>query len=88
MSKTRAFGVQVWFWPRNSSSVPEEISYGVQEGEPIYPSWSWGPPSANFPMDSSYCNYNQHFNAHHMVFDLTLCVGAFSPCLLLQLDHC
>ncbi|KAI0256408.1 glycoside hydrolase family 16 protein [Lactifluus subvellereus] len=73
MSKTRSHGVQVWFWPRNSPSIPTEISRDAQKGEPVSPDWSWGPPAANFPMYPGYCNYEQHFNAHQMVFDLTLC---------------
>lgn len=79
MSKTQFHGVQVWFWPRDSPSIPVEISNDAQEGDLIIPDWSWGPPAANFPMYPGYCNYDQHFNAHKMVFDLTLCVSALSP---------
>jgi len=34
-------------------------------------------PAANFPMRKGYCDYDQHFDAHKMVFDLTFCVSAF-----------
>jgi hypothetical protein len=88
MSKTQTSGIQVWFWPRSSSLVPPEIRHGAAKDVPIFPDWSWGPPSANFPMDSGYCDYAQHFNAHRMVFDLTLCVSAFSPSLLPRLVYC
>jgi hypothetical protein len=81
MSKTRISGVQVWFWPRNSPFIPQEICEGAEfdEHEPIFPNLSWGAPAANFPMYPGYCNYTDHFNAHKMVFDLTFCVCPFYP---------
>ncbi|KAI0046071.1 glycoside hydrolase family 16 protein [Auriscalpium vulgare] len=68
MSKTHDKGVQVWFWSRFAGWIPPEIQFG---GENIYPNPTWGTPAATFPMDM--CDYDSHFNAHQMVFDLTFC---------------
>jgi len=81
MSKSPATGIQVWFWPRNSASVPSEISQGVPKGQAISTA-AWGDPAANFPMLSGYCDYASHFNAHAITFDLTFCVSGLSSHLL------
>jgi len=79
MLKSRDCGIQIWFWPRDSPDVPKEISDGgVFEGEPLFPNPTWGAPAANFPLDPSSCGYDQFFDAHQMVFDLTFCVSDFS----------
>ncbi|KZT22212.1 glycoside hydrolase family 16 protein [Neolentinus lepideus HHB14362 ss-1] len=39
----------------------------------IAPDESWGWPEAAFPTGDSNCGYEQHFDAHQMVFDLTFC---------------
>ena len=36
---------------------------------------SWGIPAANFPFLPNYCNYDEHFDAHQIIFDLTFCVS-------------
>jgi hypothetical protein len=83
MLKSRNLGVQVWFWPRDSPRTPEE----VLGGESLTPDdVTWGRPAANFPMKQGHCDYDSHFNAHRMVFDLTFCVSAFLPCLLLLIE--
>ncbi|KAI0308543.1 concanavalin A-like lectin/glucanase domain-containing protein, partial [Amylostereum chailletii] len=68
MSKTRDTGIQVWFWPRNSPHVPPEVRWGA---EIIVPGVTWGTPAASFPLDQ--CKYDDHFDAHQIVFDLTFC---------------
>ena len=85
MLKSRDCGIQIWFWPRNSSSTPPEIAMGTWKGEPLIanPLDTWGPPDANFPLDPNYCNYDQFFNAHQIVFDLTFCVRDFFIGLLI-----
>ena len=76
MSRSRDCGIQVWFWSRNSPDVPPEIARGgLFQGEPLFPNPTWGEPAAAFPMDPDYCNYDQYFNAHMIIFDLTFCVG-------------
>ncbi|KAH9985818.1 glycoside hydrolase family 16 protein [Russula compacta] len=79
MSKSQSSGIQVWFWPRNSPDIPPEICNGA---EVLTPNPTWGAPAANFPMYPNYCDYSSHFNAHIIVFDLTLCgdwAGAVWP---------
>ncbi|TFK53690.1 hypothetical protein OE88DRAFT_1655938 [Heliocybe sulcata] len=39
----------------------------------ITPDQSWGNPEAAFPTQDDNCGYEQHFDAHQMVFDLTFC---------------
>ncbi|KAH9033134.1 glycoside hydrolase family 16 protein [Lactarius hengduanensis] len=64
--------VKIWNWKRRGS-VPHVIRNGARRGQPVVPDASWGPPDANFPFNPDYCNYDQHFNAHQIVFDLTFC---------------
>jgi len=76
MSKTRDSGIKIWFWRRGDHTVPPEISHGpTWRGGVLIdlPNPSWGDPAAYFPLDPGHCNYNQYFNAHVMVFDLTFC---------------
>jgi hypothetical protein len=74
-SRSRDCGIQIWFWPRDSPGVPAEIAQGG--GEALSPDPTWGEPAAAFPMDPGYCNYDQYFNEHEIIFDLTFCVGGF-----------
>jgi len=96
MLKSRDCGIQIWFWPRNSPDIPPEIALGgAWKGEPLIanPLDTWGPPDANFPLDPNYCNYDQFFNAHQIVFDLTFCgdwagnVWASSGCGIDSCEH-
>jgi hypothetical protein len=73
ISRSRDNGIQIWFWQRNNPSVPPEIAHG--QGESLSPNPTWGEPAADFPLDPNDCNYDQHFNAHMIIFDLTFCVG-------------
>jgi len=76
MSKTRDSGIKIWFWQRDDPAVPPEISHGASwPGDVLInmPNPTWGDPAAYFPLDPSHCNYDQYFNAHVMVFDLTFC---------------
>ena len=76
--KSRTLGIQVYFWPRNVINlIPSEVRECGSGGGYLYPDFSWGLPAANFPMDPVYCKYDEHFNAHEIVFDLTFCVRAF-----------
>ena len=69
MQKSR-HGIYVWFWSRDDPTVPPAVRFGL---DMIFPGVGWVFPSAAFPLAS--CDYNSHFNAHKMVFDLTFCVG-------------
>ena len=89
MSKTRDYGIRIWFWQRDDPTVPPEISHGASwRGDVLIdmPNPTWGEPAAYFPLDPSLCNYDQYFNAHAIVFDLTFCVRDFSTGLLYFLN--
>ena len=73
MEKTKEDGVRIWFWARSDNNVPSEIKYPLAGGV-VSPGPTWGAPSAHFPLGDS-CDYDSHFNAHIMVFDLTFCVS-------------
>lgn len=73
MQKT-ADGVNVWFWSRWDPTVPHEIKTGADN---VNPGLAWGLPAAKFPVTT--CDYASHFNAHQIIFDLTLCVSLSYP---------
>jgi hypothetical protein len=75
MVRSRTLGIQIYFWPRDSANVPPEIFESGSAGGQLFPDFSWGIPAANFPMCPDLCNYDAHFNAHQIVFDLTFCVS-------------
>jgi hypothetical protein len=81
MSRSRDYGIQVWFWPRNCDVPPEIAQGGLFKGDMLFPNPTWGKPAADFPLDS--CKYDQYFDAHQIIFDLTFCVSHF-PCFLLD----
>ncbi|KAJ7497235.1 glycoside hydrolase family 16 protein [Mycena latifolia] len=62
-------GIHMWFWSRNDSTVPLEVSQGISTVNPD--PTLWGVPDATFPADE--CDYASHFDAHKIVFDLTFC---------------
>ncbi|KAJ3534323.1 hypothetical protein NMY22_g6974 [Coprinellus aureogranulatus] len=70
MERTNSF-FKVWFWPRNSGSVPSDLRNGAQTIDtsswPIITGYSCGA----FP--NSQCNIAQHFAAHNIIINLTLC---------------
>ncbi|KAK0457727.1 glycoside hydrolase family 16 protein [Desarmillaria tabescens] len=70
MSKDDINGVRVWFWPRNSSSIPAEV---IQPSNFVQiRTDNWGSPDASFPVDR--CGYDAHFLGEHItVFDITFC---------------
>ncbi|RXW14480.1 hypothetical protein EST38_g11373 [Candolleomyces aberdarensis] len=59
--------LKVWFWARNDSSVPREVREGQGSVRPD----TWGTPTAFFP--DTNCNMDQHFAAHNIIINLTLC---------------
>ena len=82
----RSDSVKIWFYPR-TGYVPEQIRHGVQRGELAYPDTTWGSPVANYPFYPDRCDYEQHINAHRMVFDLTFCVSVLSTLLVFCSIH-
>lgn len=73
MSNTQASGIQIWYWPRFSQSIPNEII----SGDSLSPDETWGPPAANFTMVTGYCDYSEYFNTQQIIFDLTFCVRTY-----------
>ncbi|KAF8499612.1 concanavalin A-like lectin/glucanase domain-containing protein [Russula emetica] len=73
MARSQTLGIKIYFWPRDSAYIPPEIVECGSGGGYLYPDPSWGIPAADFPMYPDLCNYNDHFNAHQIVFDLTFC---------------
>jgi hypothetical protein len=76
--------VKIWFFSRGDEDIPDVILNGPECDEPVYPDETWGAPDANFPFNPQYCDYDQHFNTHEMVFDLTFCVSFPVSSLLLS----
>lgn len=76
MARTPEDGIRIWFWSRNDPNVPPEICDSDSQDGPsdLTPSPSWGRPEASFPLGDN-CDYDSHFDAHSMVFDLTFCVS-------------
>ncbi|CAL1706599.1 unnamed protein product [Somion occarium] len=74
MARTPEDGIRIWFWSRNDPNVPPEICDSDSQDGPsdLTPSPSWGRPEASFPLGDN-CDYDSHFDAHSMVFDLTFC---------------
>ena len=78
--RTKDDGVRIWFWSRNDGAVPPEVANPssdlLSSKVTIFPTDQWGMPEAFFPLaDGSTCDYDSHFNAHQLVFDLTFCVS-------------
>ncbi|KXN84669.1 putative glycosidase C21B10.07 [Leucoagaricus sp. SymC.cos] len=59
--------INIFFWPRNSGSVPSEVKSGASSVNPD----NWGTPVANFPNTS--CDLAQHFSNHNIIINLTFC---------------
>ncbi|PFH48249.1 glycoside hydrolase family 16 protein [Amanita thiersii Skay4041] len=59
--------IRVWFWPRNSGSVPAEVKNGASTVNPD----SWGTPTALFPNTS--CDLASHFSQNNIIINLTFC---------------
>lgn len=66
MERTSTY-IKVWFWPRNSRSVPEQIkSCGS-----VVDTRTWGTPFASFVNDS--CDIDSHFGPENIIINLTFC---------------
>lgn len=90
MERTTTF-IKVWFWPRNSGSVPSDVRNGgssVNTGnwvcaifeifrDAVLTTWrSQGTPTAFFP--NTDCDINSHFGPNNIIINLTLCVHCLS----------
>lgn len=66
LARSKEAGIKVWFWPRGTLTVPPD----VRSGEEIVNPDLWRTPTAYFPTGDN-CNYEEHFDAHRIIFDLT-----------------
>ncbi|KAI0260897.1 2 beta-glucan [Gloeopeniophorella convolvens] len=66
MERTPQF-VKVWFWSRNSKSVPNEVMNGAGSIN----SDNWGTPDAYFP--NTQCNIDSHFGPASIIINIDLC---------------
>ena len=84
MARSKEYGIKVWFWPREDFLAPFDVR---SDEETVNPDL-WGEPIAYFPTGGN-CEYEEHFDAHRIVFDLTFCVRWFSsPVGLLIEEMC
>jgi len=75
LARSKEYGIKVWFWPRGTTLVPMDVRHN---GKTVKPD-SWGTPTAYFPTGDN-CGYEEHFDAHMFIFDLTFCVRWFHSC--------
>ncbi|KAG8691173.1 hypothetical protein FRC11_006148 [Ceratobasidium sp. 423] len=66
MERTSTY-IKVWFWPRNSATVPAQVRNGASS---INTS-TWGTPFAAFVNTS--CDINGHFGPENIIINLTFC---------------
>ncbi|KAJ7593859.1 glycoside hydrolase family 16 protein [Mycena floridula] len=67
MKRSPEDGVSVWFWSRDSATVPK----GVRQHDIKLSTDDWDTPNAQFPTTS--CDHDSHFNNHSIVINLTFC---------------
>ncbi|KZT27803.1 glycoside hydrolase family 16 protein [Neolentinus lepideus HHB14362 ss-1] len=66
MERTSTF-IKVWFWSRNSGSVPSDVENGASSVNTD----NWGTPTAYFP--DTDCDFSSHFGPHNIIINLTFC---------------
>jgi hypothetical protein len=66
MERTSTY-IKVWFWPRNSATVPAQVKSGAS---PIDTS-TWGTPFAAFV--NSGCDIASKFGPENIIINLTFC---------------
>ncbi|KAI0283803.1 hypothetical protein BC826DRAFT_1099451 [Russula brevipes] len=74
VSRSRKSGIRMWFTPRAECPALEKRFEG--QGESLSLDFlDLFPPAANFPMKEGYCDYEEYFDEHRMVFNLDFCGG-------------
>ncbi|KAF8325784.1 endo-1,3(4)-beta-glucanase-like protein [Cantharellus anzutake] len=63
----RSDRISVWFWPRDSSDVPQDVKTGAA----VIHTKAWGTPYAEFVSDQ--CDIPSHFAKHRIIINLSLC---------------
>ncbi|KAH8828333.1 glycoside hydrolase family 16 protein [Flagelloscypha sp. PMI_526] len=79
LHRSEESGISIWFWANNLDTAPSEIR---REDVPLINPKQWGEPDAFFPTSSQNCDYNDHFDDHQIIFDLTFCVRATGQAIL------
>ncbi|KAM6493399.1 Concanavalin A-like lectin/glucanase domain containing protein [Amanita muscaria] len=64
-------GIKVWFWSRSDRSAPSITTDGGSYPQQFSVN-DFGEPDAYFSLLDN-CDYKSHFDAHRIIFDLTLC---------------
>jgi len=59
--------IRVWFWSRNGTTTPSEVSSGAQDINTD----NWGTPIAYFP--NTNCDLTSRFGNLNIIIDLTFC---------------
>ena len=59
--------IKIWFWPRGSNLVPNDI----RRGRPEIKTHLWGLPDAHFNNDA--CDIEAKFKPAFVLINLTLC---------------
>ena len=72
LARSKEYGIKVWFWPRGALLVPLGVRHDLGVVNPDF----WGQPTTYFPTGDN-CGYEEHFDAHMFIFDLTFCVRSF-----------
>ncbi|KAG8702141.1 hypothetical protein FRC08_003670 [Ceratobasidium sp. 394] len=66
MERTSTY-IKVWFWPRNSATVPTAVKSGAKSVDTS----SFGTPFASFVNTS--CDIASHFGPENIIINLTFC---------------
>ncbi|KAG8706067.1 hypothetical protein FRC11_008536 [Ceratobasidium sp. 423] len=66
MERTSTY-IKVWFWPRNSATVPSQVKNGASSIDTS----TWGTPFAAFVNTS--CDINAKFGPNNIIINLTFC---------------
>jgi hypothetical protein len=74
LARSKEYGIKVWFWQRADLLTPPDVRSGEETVNPDL----WGTPTAYFPTEDN-CRYEEYFDAHRIIFDLTFCVRPFLP---------
>lgn len=67
-----ATSINMWFWARNDTTVPDEVKAAGNSTKTIDPS-KWGKPYANFV--SNNCDIQNQFQPQNIIINLTLCAS-------------
>jgi hypothetical protein len=83
LERSKKDGIKVWFWPRDlTRTVPFDI---LNDRDGVHPE-EWAIPTAYFPTGDN-CDYEEYFDAHKIIFDLTFCVRRVPSPTIIERIH-